>query len=182
MTKKTMLRFFTIADYEEEEIWLREQHNAGWELQRTVAPCFYIFESCQPQDVVYRLDFKNNTENSEYLQIFKDYGWEYFNCCMGWLYFRKPASQMETEQDGEIFSDDLSRVEMISKIVKTRLLPLLCIFFACLLPNFINTLTHDIPFAKGLAICFTVLLIVNLYLFLHCGLKLRRLKKKYGAE
>ena len=27
--RKTMIRFFTIADYEEEEIWLREQHKKG---------------------------------------------------------------------------------------------------------------------------------------------------------
>ena len=32
------------------------------------------------------------------------------------------------------------------------------------------------------AILFTVLLMIYLYLFLRCGLKLRRLKKKYGAE
>ena len=30
---KTMIRFFTIADYEEEEIWLHEQHKNGWKLQ-----------------------------------------------------------------------------------------------------------------------------------------------------
>ena len=30
--RKTMLRFFTIADYEEEELWLREQHRSGWRL------------------------------------------------------------------------------------------------------------------------------------------------------
>lgn len=28
--RKTLIRFFTIADYEDEEIWLRQQHNCGW--------------------------------------------------------------------------------------------------------------------------------------------------------
>ena len=28
--RKTMIRFFTIADYEEEEIWLREQHKIAY--------------------------------------------------------------------------------------------------------------------------------------------------------
>ena len=32
--RKTLVRFFTIADYEEEEIWLREQHKNGWKLVR----------------------------------------------------------------------------------------------------------------------------------------------------
>ena len=70
---KTIVRFFTIADYEEEEIWLRQQHKGGWKLIKTVLPCFYIFESCTPEDVVYRLDYTNNTESSDYFQLFQDY-------------------------------------------------------------------------------------------------------------
>ena len=41
---KTMIRFFTIADYEEEEIWLHEQHKNGWKLHKMIPPCLYIFE------------------------------------------------------------------------------------------------------------------------------------------
>ena len=33
---KTMIRFFTIADYEEEEIWLHEQHKNGWKLHKMI--------------------------------------------------------------------------------------------------------------------------------------------------
>ena len=69
--KKTWIRFFTIADYEEEESWLRNQHQKGWKLLRMTPPCFYVFERCQPEDVVYRLDYKNSTEDSEYLQMFR---------------------------------------------------------------------------------------------------------------
>lgn len=50
-----------------------------------IPPCFYIFEKCVPDDVVYRLDYKNNTENDGYFQIFGDYGWEYIGRCVGWL-------------------------------------------------------------------------------------------------
>ena len=126
--RKTFVRFFTIADYEEEEAWLRERHREGWRLARTIVPCFYIFERCAPEDVVYRLDYKNNAQDAEYMQMLRDFGWEYFNACMGWLYFRKPISEMDTEQDAEIFSDDVSRIDMIDHIVKTRMLPLLIIF------------------------------------------------------
>ena len=159
-SRKTMIRFFTIADYEEEEIWLREQHKKGWKLMKTILPCFYIFESCAPEDVVYRLDYKNNTEDHDYLQIFHDYGWEYFNRCVGWLYFRKPVSNADTEQDSEIFSDDASR--------------------ACLLPNFIRSVEGSHPFADVFTVILSVLLLIYLYLFVHCGFKLRMLKKKYG--
>lgn len=47
-SKKTLIRFFTIADYEEEEIWLHNQHKNGWKLEKIIFPCFYIFEKrCQ---------------------------------------------------------------------------------------------------------------------------------------
>ena len=46
--KKTVIRFFTIADYEDEEIWLHNQHMSGWKLVKMIPPCFYIFEKCTP--------------------------------------------------------------------------------------------------------------------------------------
>ena len=76
--KKTLIRFFTIADFEEEEAWLREQHNMGWRLVKATLPCFYTFDRCEPEDVIYRLDFKNGEEEGDYFQMFRDYGWEYF--------------------------------------------------------------------------------------------------------
>lgn len=180
--KKTVIRFFTISDYEEEEVWLREQHKSGWKMVRMVVPCFYIFERCTPEDVIYRLDYKNNTESGDYFQIFQDYGWEYFARCSGWLYFRKPVSETDTEQDGEIFSDEKSRVEMVNHIVKTRMLPLLIIFFTCLLPNLIRSVDSGDPFSDVLTAVFSVLLVLYLYLFVHCGRKLHILKKKYGEQ
>ena len=180
--KKMKIRFFTIADYEEEEIWLRQKHKNGWKLVKTVLPCFYVFESCTPEDVVYRLDYKNNTESSDYFQLFQDYGWEYFNRCAGWLYFRKSVSETDTEQDVEIFSDDVSRIDMVNHIVKTRMLPLLIIFFCCVMPNFIRSINESTPFADVFTIVFGLLFLLYLYLFLHCGLKLRKLRKKYSKR
>ena len=176
--KKMKIRFFTIADYEEEEIWLRQQHKSGWKLVKTVLPCFFIFESCTPEDVVYRLDYKNDTESSDYYQLFQDYGWEYFNRCLGWLYFRKPVSETDTQQDIEIFSDDSSRIDMVNHIVKTRMLPLLVIFFGCLIPNLIRSVNTSLPFT----IVFTLMFFLYLYLFLHCGFKLRKLRKNYSRK
>lgn len=177
--RKTLIRFFTIADYEEEELWLRKKHKNGWKLVKTVMPCFFVFESCTPEDVVYRLDYKNNTENNDYFQIFKDYGWEYFNRCAGWLYFRRPVSATDTQQDSEIFSDENSRIEMVNHIVKTRMLPLLVIFFSCVLPNLIKSTNGGHSFSDVFSVMFSVLFLLYLYLFVHCGRKLHILKKKY---
>ena len=40
---KTFTRIFTIADYEEEENWLREQSRKGLHLQKMIQPFLYIF-------------------------------------------------------------------------------------------------------------------------------------------
>lgn len=181
--RKIKIRFFTIADYEEEEKWLRAQHNKGWKLKKTIVPCFYIFESCVPCDTVYRLDYKNNTEGSDYYQIFRDYGWEYFNRCMGWLYFRKPISHLDEKADYEIFSDNRSRLDMIAFIIKTRMLPLLIIFFSSMLPSFIRSI-HEYEYSKHFdifTVVIAVLFLLYCFLFLYCGIKLQKLKHKYKA-
>ena len=175
--RKTVIRFFTIADYEKEEVWLHNQHKNGWKLSRMIPPCFYIFEKCMPEDVVYRLDYKNNSETSNYFQIFKDYGWEYIGRYVGWLYFRKPSSETDTEQDGEIFSDNESRIDMINHAVKTRLLPTLIIFLCCVLPNFFRRIGTSGPLATAFTVFFAVMTLLYLYLLIHCGLKLRKLEK-----
>ena len=177
---KTFVRFFTIADFEEEESWLRAQSKSGWRLMRMVPPCFYVFERCSPEDVIYRLDFTNNGEESGYFQLFRDYGWEYIGRCLGWLYFRKPASDLDGEQDAEIFSDDRSKLDMVRRVIKTRLLPLTLIFFACVLPNFARSAAMSDPFSVSLTVIFAALTLLYLGLIVHCSVKLRRLRKKYG--
>ena len=180
--RKTVIRFFTIADYEEEEAWLHEQHKNGWKLSKMIPPCFYIFEQCTPENVEYRLDYKINTENSHYFQMFRDYGWEYIGRCVGWLYFRKPLSETNSEQDGEIFSDNESRVELINHVMKTRLLPLMIIFFCCVFPNFIKSMETSDSLASVFTVLFAVLTLLYLYLFVYCGLKLRKLREKYRND
>lgn len=180
MSTKTATRFFTIADYEEEEIWLREQHRNGWKLTKTTLPCFYTFESCVPEDVIYRLDFQNGGEKDDYYQIFRDYGWEPFERMAGWIYFRKRAAEVDAEQDGELFSDSSSRIERVDRIFRTRMLPLLIIFCGCLIPNFIMSVLGGYPFADVFTGVFGALVLAYVYLLVYCGLRLRALRKKYG--
>lgn len=177
---KIKIRFFTIADYEEEELWLREQHKNGLRFVKIIVPCFYVFEECTPEDVVYRLDYKNGKQNSDYMQMFADYGWEYFTSCTGWLYFRKSASEIHAENDGEIFSDSVTKTDMIEHVIKTRMIPIFVIFLCCILPNWIRAIMGHLD-SSGyfFSIMFTVLMVVYLFLIIYCGLKLRKLRKKY---
>jgi hypothetical protein len=174
---KLKIRFFTIADYEEEERWLRSQHQNGWKFVKMVPPCFYTFEQCIPEDVIYRLDFKNTGVTGDYMQMYADFGWEYTGHCVNWLYFRKPASQVDGEKEGELFSENESKVDMISHVLKTRMLPIFIMFLCCYLPYTVRTLNENI--GAGYLIFWLIMLALYLFLMLHCGLKLLRLKREY---
>lgn len=180
--RKTVIRFFTIADYEEEEVWLNKQHKNGWKLVKMMPPCFFTFEKCQPEDVVYRLDYKNNAETDSYFQMFKDYGWEYIGRCVGWLYFRKSLQSADSELDGEIFSDNESRLNLIDHVIKTRLLPCLIIFLCCVLPELFRSTETSDPFAVVFTVFFAVMTLLYLYLLIYCSVKLRKLRKTYRGD
>lgn len=172
---KLRIHFYTIADFNEEEIWLREEHKKGWKLIKMIPPCFYLFEKCEPEDVIYRLDYKNSDRTNEYMQIMQDYGWEYLGQCVGWLYFKKPASNVSNENDGEIFSNNDSRINMLQHIIRTRMLPILVIFLCCVIPNALKIFNEGI--STLFTVFWTVMFIIYTFLLIHCGIKLTKLKK-----
>jgi hypothetical protein len=174
---KVKIRFFTIADYIEEEQWLRAQHQKGWKFVKMMPPCFYTFEQCQPEDVIYRLDFKNEGAADDYMQMYADFGWEYAGNCVGWLYFRKAASQVDGETEGELFSDNESKGNMIRHILRARMLPILIVFLCCVIPQTKRSLNGE--GGVGFLIFMLVILALYLFLLLHCGLKLLRMKREY---
>jgi hypothetical protein len=178
--KKLKIRIFTIADYEEEEQWLRAQHKSGWKLVKMTPPCFYTFEQCEPEDVIYRLDYKNADATGDYMQMYSDFGWEYAGQCVGWLYFRKDASQIDTEREGELFSDNESKVSMLKHIIKTRMLPIFIIFLCCVIPQTVRALNGGVGI--GFLIFWLVMLVIYFFLVLHCSVKLFRLERKYDGR
>ena len=178
--RKTFFRYYTIADYEDEEIWLREQHRTGWKLVSMTPPGFYVFESCMPEDVIYRLDYKNSEQSEEYLQMMQDFGWEYFEHCFGWLYFRKPAAEVNSEEEGELFSDPESRVDMVNRIVQTRMLPIAVIFLCCVLPNLIQAINGNLSVYSGFfGGFFGVMFVLYMYIIIHSGIKLKQIRDRY---
>ena len=184
MKDKVLFRFWTITDYEEEEQFLTEQHRAGWKLRRYILPGFYIFDRCMPQEVSYRLDFDQAGygEKAEYLQLYRDYGWEYLFDVNCFSYFRKPAER--EGEDLEIFSDNKSRLDMVQRIFKRRMIPLMVVFLCCVMPQLViqteMSVTRDFLSAKVLAGIFIVLFIMYVCLLIHCGIGIRRLKRQYG--
>ena len=172
---KRELRWFSIFEYEKEQEYLHRRHSEGWRFVKVTGLCLYHFEKCQPEDVVYQLDYNPDSASgkAEYINMFADCGWEYLQDYMGYSYFRKPVAQMQGEE--QIFCDDASRMAMLGRVFRTRMLPLWVIFCACLLPQFINALTNGL---YGIAAFIGAALALYIVVFAQGAVQYFRLKKK----
>lgn len=179
--KKLKLAFFTVPEYEREQEWLMAQHRAGWKLVGTTPPCFYHFEKCEPEAVVYQLDYNKDgqSHHQEYLQLFADCGWEHITDMVGYSYFRKPESQMVERE--EIFCDDDSRMDMIKRVFRGKIVPLLIILCAIIIPQLaIQIAAQRTPFNVFLLCAYGTLLVLYLILFFQFATQYWRLKQRLG--
>lgn len=140
MERKKQFRWFSVYDYEKEQDYLRDMHKSGWKFVEVKFLGTYYFEKCTPQDVVYQLDYNQNglAHKDEYVRMFEDCGWEYIKDFAGYSYFRKAVTDDGVAE--EIFCDDDSRLQMMRRVLKGRMLPLLCIFLTSVLPLFLYSL------------------------------------------
>lgn len=181
---KRKIKLFWLPDYEKEERYLTDMHRSGWKLKKIRWICVYSFERCEPENVVYRLDFAGNKDMQSYVSMFREYGWEYIQEINDFSYFRKRADGIAKE-DTEIFSDSESRLEMMRKIINTKLIPCWVIFLLGLIPNFIKALAHffdDIPFHTGITVILALCFVWCSYGIIHCQIGFTKLKKKYKKE
>jgi len=125
-------------DHEKEEAYLRDMHKNGWKFTHVSGLGIYHFEACEPEDVIYQLDYNQEglSHKEEYVKLFSDCGWQYLQDYCGYSYFRKSAKEMNNGTE-EIFCDDSSRLQMMDRVFKGRLLPLLVFFLCILVPQFI---------------------------------------------
>lgn len=71
-------RWFWAWQDQQEEAWLEEMSQQGLHLKSVGILALYYFESGCQQDYVYRLDFSSSYRDREnYMQLFKDAGWEH---------------------------------------------------------------------------------------------------------
>lgn len=176
--QKTKFGWFTIPEWEKEENWLREQHKNGWKLIKATPLGLYRFEQCEPEDVIYQLDYNQEGMDhlSEYIQMFRDCGWEYVTDMMGYAYFRKPANEM-VEDEG-IFCDDESKIEMIERVYKGRMLPLIVIFCCCIMPQLFMQSHNTSEVGRGMFIMFVALFILYLSLFVKFAYQYWKVKNR----
>ena len=176
MDTKKQFKWFTIFEYEKEQDYLREMHKAGWKFVKVTGLGMYHFEKCAPQDVVYQLDYNKDglAHKEEYLQMFHDCGWEYIQDFVGYSYFRKPASDDGAAE--EIFCDEESRFQMMQRVMRGRMVPLLVIFFAVLLPQFLRSLFSTRNYV--ITVFIGVILAIYLLIFAMCFVKYRQYKER----
>lgn len=157
--RKIRFHLYTVPEYEEEQEYLTEQHKKGWKFIKFIMPGIYIFEKCDPEDVIYQLDYNQDglRDKEAYYQIYRDCGWEHICDVMGYSYFRKLAENNNSKD--EIFSDEASKLDMIERVYRGRMVPCLVIFFAIICPQMV------IQALCGRTINF-VLFAIYLFLFL----------------
>lgn len=163
---KRELRFFSVPEWKKEELFLREQHKNGWKFVKVSGFGVYHFEKCTPEDTIYQLDYNQDgvAHKEEYIKMFSDCGWEYLQDYFGYSYFRKAASAMDGAE--EIFCDDASRLDMINRVFKGRMIPLLAIFFLIIIPQIIQQSLISTPYSHGLMIVFCILFVLYLGIFI----------------
>ena len=175
MERKKQFKWFTIFEHEKEQDYLQAMHRSGWKLTAIRGFGMYHFEKCIPEEVAYRLDYNKDglAHKEEYLKMFEDCGWEHIQEYVGYSYFRKPVTEEGAEE--EIFCDAESRISMMQRVLKARLLPLLIVFIV-FLPQF---LIHCFSARNYLAAFFTgAVLLTYLAFFAICFVKYQQYKSR----
>lgn len=60
---KKEIRWFSIMEYEKEENYLSKRHLEGWKFKSVTFPGLYTFERCEPEKVIYQLDYNKEESN-----------------------------------------------------------------------------------------------------------------------
>lgn len=113
------------------EQFLSEEHAKGHRFVRYQPRLLsgdFVFEKCEPQEMVYKLDYGKIEDFDSYQTLFADCGWEYIGSRNQFHLFCKPKTGEEAE---EIFSDNKSKAEMCKKVLSTRnaiMISLICAF------------------------------------------------------
>jgi hypothetical protein len=173
MDKSKMRKFkwFWAWQDEDEEAWLREMSNDGWHLVGIGFPTIYNFESGEAKDYVYRLDYRSHwkMDKEDYLQLFRDSGWEYVEQMAGWHYFRQVAQPGE---ELEIYTDAESKIQKYQ-----RLLAFLGILMLPLFISLINLQTRPYEWVELLLVFIFLLFLLYVYAIVRIWLRINQLKR-----
>ena len=181
--RKKEFKWFTIFQYEKEQEYLNSMHRMGWKLIHITFPGWYYFVECEPEDMVYQLDYNPDglANKEEYTQLFEDCGWKYLFDFVGYSYFRKRRDENDTGT--EIFCDDVSRLDMMKRVLTGRMLPLLVVFLCMILPQLFLHMNRSLGgFWKGIYIFYLIHFFLYVGIFANFGYHYFKYEQKVLGE
>ena len=161
-------KWFWAWQDEKEEAWLREMSQKGLHLASLGFAGFYYFTAGEPANYVYRLDFVTASKDYQnYLQLFKDAGWEHRGHMGGWQYFRTLAGGGELP---EIYSDPDSKIQKYYRVLAylTIFLPIMIVIF---------TRDNVPPYFAVIKLVYAVFMIVYAFAMVKLFGRIRELKR-----
>jgi hypothetical protein len=170
----TKFRWFWAWQDETEERWLGEMSKKGYHLLSVGIPGIYTFSVAEPREYVYRLDFQNFTrkDKQEYLQLFRDAGWEHIGELSTWQYFRKEVKEGEVN---EIFTDAESKIAKYKRA-------LVFMGFMFVLLSFILSwrilAQHPYAWWDGIRIVYLLIISFVVFSIVKIALRIRQLKRR----
>lgn len=180
MADKREFHYFLLPEYEQEEQYLNDMAKKGYIFEKVTNPGIYSFNIGVPQNIIYRIDFnpQRRSDRDSYLQMFEDYGWKYLQDMNEFSYFCK----VDDGSDDEILSDNQSRIEMLERIFRRKMIPILVIFLCCVVPQVFRVpLVASVSNIAAIILygIFVVLAFLYIYIISRCTIGFRRLKNKY---
>ena len=110
--------------------------------------------------------------------MFRDCGWEYITEMAGYSYFRKPIAAMSGEGEENIFSDDTSRLDMMKRVFRGRIVALIVIFFCVIIPQLIMQFHNGSDVGMALFWVFVVLFAMYMTAFVTFAAMYLKVKKR----
>lgn len=178
---KKVWRFYTIAEYEQEEQWINEMAKEGWNLT-AVGLCRYIFRRGTPGEYIYKLDIVERTASDEVRESYFNFLTECNIRVVGelkdWLFLQKKAA----EGPFDMKDDTYAKLRHINKIYSfsVRTFCRLLTTFACIVVGcFVGLLISSNPqlddFFRGIMLgCASSAIVVLAVVWIRIINKLRR--------
>lgn len=178
---KKVWRFYTIAEYEQEEQWINEMAKEGWNLT-AVGLCRYIFRRGTPGEYIYKLDMVERTASDEVRESYFNFLTECNIRVVGelkdWLFLQKKAA----EGPFDMKDDTYAKLRHINKIYSfsVRTFCRLLTTFACIVVGcFVGLLISSNPqlddFFRGIMLgCASSAIVMLAVIWIRIINKLRR--------
>lgn len=153
---KRVWRFWTIAEYEQEEQWINEMARDGWALT-AVGFCRFIFRRTRPGEFIYKLDMVERTTQDEvkesYFNFLTECGIRIVGEYKDWIYLQKRAADGPFDMKNDTYAK-LRKVNKIYSFAIRTICRLLRIFMVqIMLFSMVELFVEDpgiIDFSRGM--------------------------------